>query len=358
MHAVDFFEMALPVIGAIQLFVAAVSPLWAIIEWEVDKTLPRQTLVVALSTWLAVGFFCMAKEPMVALISLIPPTLDPRLIFAICVDCLALLLWIVFYNLVSSIWPQQPQPEAPQQEPITATPVSAPPTALAMVVRSDQHMVVPPPPVIQSAMDHAPAIRNPLSAFANSIGTNAQISALENAARLADATARTAEAEAKGFEAVMRREDSLIEMRVRQQINPELEQNKIETQRERLREDAHRRTISTERRSKEHWDARRDTIHARNGEEAARKFKKRKFELGDRRARARMADVDVDTATANAASRKLGADPEGDAAADTMMDLQMLADTIRQRLLLASAEGEDTTWLSDHLAHIEAVLRK
>jgi hypothetical protein len=225
-------------------------------------------------------------------------------------------------------------------------------------VRSEATVLVSPAETIRTAMDHAPAIRNPLSAFANTIGTNAQISALENAERLADATARTAEAEAKGIDAIIRREDSLIEMRVRQQINPELEQNKIEAQRERLREDAHRRTLSTERRSKEHWEARRDTIHARNGEEAARKFKKRKFELGEKRAKARMADVDVDTATANAASRKLGAEPDGTAAADTLIDLQLLADTIRQRLLMASAQGEDTAWLNDHLTRIEALLPK
>jgi hypothetical protein len=278
---------------------------------------------------------------------------------------------ISFYGLVAGffaavfmgsrlekVWPAPRAISAPKpKEPGAGDPLQELLKPLTQV-RSEATIVAPLVDTIRTAMDHAPAIRNPLSALANSIGTNAQISALENAKRLADATASTAEAETKGFEAVMRREDSLIEMRVRQQINPELEQNKIETQRERLREDAHRRTVSTERRSKEHWDARRDTIHARNGEEAARKFKKRKFEMYEKRSQARMADVDVDTATANAASRKLGADPDGTAAADTSIDLRLLADTIRQRLLLASAEGEDTTWLSDHLARIEALLPK
>ena len=259
---------------------------------------------------------------------------------------------------LETVWPAAQTISTPRPENPTVPKPQIEPSKALTTVSSAPAIVVPPADAVSTAMDNAPAIRNPLSAFANSIGTNAQISALENAARLADATARTAEAEARGFDAVMRREDSLIEMRVRQQINPELEQNKIETQRERLREDSHRRTVSTERRSKEHWDARRDTVHARNGEEAARKFKKRKFEMYERRSQARMADVDVDTATAHAASRKLGADPDGTAAADTLIDLQMVADTIRQRLLLASAEGEDTAWLSDHLARIEAMLPK
>jgi hypothetical protein len=230
--------------------------------------------------------------------------------------------------------------------------------ALATIVQAEQNIVVPPPPEIRSAMDLAPAIRNPISAFANTVGTNAQISALENAGRLADATARAAEAEAKGFDAIMRREDRLIEMRVRQQIAPELQQNKIEEQRNRLLDDEHHRTIAAERRSKERWDAKRDTTNARHGVEAAKKFKEFKFELGERRARARMADVDVDTATANAASRKLGANPESPDAAATLIDLQDLADGIRQQILSGAAEGQDTSWLREQLARIEGMLPK
>src|ERR1700722_14767725 len=154
-----------------------------------------------------------------------------------------------------------------------------------------------PPAEIKTALDRAPAVRNPLSAFANTVGTNAQITALQNAARRAEATASTAAAEANGFDAIMRREDRLIELRVRQQIATELEQNKIEEQRDRLLDDKHHRTIAAERRSKDRWDAKRDTTNARHGVEAAKRFKDFKFELGEKRAKARMADVDVDTAT-------------------------------------------------------------
>jgi hypothetical protein len=354
----ELVQTTLLVLYVIALLLAAFATACVVTDICRGRRPSRGAVIFALSVLAGIAVWSLAIK--VSVTALAVPSYDHsrHAIISFLGFVAGFIACVFIGDRLSSIWPAAHNLREPNNgKAQVIEEKKTPSTALATIAQPEPNIVVPPPPEITSAMDHTPAIRNPISAFANTVGTNAQITALENAGRLADATARTAEAEAKGFDAIMRREDRLIEMRVRQQITPELEQNKVEEQRERLREDEHRRKIATERRSKDHWDAKRDTANARHGVEAAKRFKETKFKLGEKRAQARMADVDVDTATANAASRKLGPDPDANAAS-TLIDLQVLADTIRQRLLLASAEGQDTAWLSDHLARIEAMLPK
>lgn len=355
----ELVQTTLLVVYVIALLLAAFATACVVTDICRGRRPSRGTVIFALSVLAGIAVWSLAIK--ISVTALAVPSYDHgrHAIISFLGFVAGFIACVFIDDRLSKVWPATRNLREPNngKAPVIEE-KKAPSTALATIVQSEQDIVVSPPPEIKSAMDHAPAIRNPISAIANTVGTNAQITALENAARLAEATARTAEAEAKGFDAIMSREDRLIEMRVRQQIAPELQQNKIEEQRNRLLDDQHRRMIAAERRSKERWDAKRDTTNARHGVEAAKKFKEFKFELGEKRARARMADVDVDTATATAASRKLGVDPDGTGAADTLIDLQDFAQTIRQRILSTAAEGQDTAWLREHLARIEEMLAK
>jgi len=338
-----------------QLLFAAGATAVTIVQLQRGRTPPRSAVIAALSTWATLAVWAVLTEQRAALIGMIPPYADKNLIEMMANLIGGTFLWLSFGSLLEWAWPAEDKQVNPSAKPLITPVRKAEPQLVSRVVRPERTPENHAPDTVRTAMDHAPAIRNPVAAFANTVGTNAQITALENAGRLADATARTAEAEAKGFDAILRREDRLIELRVRQQIATELEQNKIEEQRNKLIDDAHRRTISAERRTKDRWDAKRDTANARHGLEAANRFKETKFKLGEKRAQARMADVDVDTATAQAASRKLGGADEKDAAA-VLIDLRDLAETIRQQILSTAAEGHDTTLLREHLARIEGML--
>jgi hypothetical protein len=338
---------------ATQLLFAAVATAVTVVQLQRGLAPPRIAVIIAISTGAALAIWAALSEQRTALVNLIPYYPDQGFFRMMANLFGATFFWLSFGSLLDWAWPAKDKLATRTAEPLIGPPKKE--ETRALVIRPERTVERSEREVVGTAMDYAPTIRNPLAAFANTVGTNAQITALENAGRLADATARTAEAEAKGFDAILRREDRLIELRVRQQIATELEQNKIEEQRSKLIDDAHRRTIAAERRTKDRWDAKRDTANARHGLEAANRFKEAKFKLGEKRAQARMADVDVDTATAQAASRKLGGADEKDAAA-VLIDLRELAETIRQQVLMAAAEGQDATLLREHLARIEGML--
>jgi hypothetical protein len=249
--------------------------------------------------------------------------------------------------------------------------VSDPPTSVvpASVIEQGRGFVIIEPPsntarpgtnleptlpsiAVRTAMDDAFDVRNPVSAWSNRIVTNAQIRALGDAARLAEAAGRTAETQTTSIDAMIRRDEKLTELRARQQFETTLFDEKTADQQENLTDAAHRRHLATERRKKEEHQAIRETLAAKHGVEAERKFKKIKFDLGEERARARMADVGVDRATADAAINELG----GTSTRDRDQPLASLEEhirSLRRRIEAAEAAGKDTVSLRDALRALE-----
>jgi hypothetical protein len=201
-------------------------------------------------------------------------------------------------------------------------------------------------------MDDAFEVRNPVAAWGNRIATNAQIQALGDAGRLAEAAERTAETQTKTIDAMIRRDEKLTELRARQQFETTLFHEKTVDQLESMTEAAHRRHLASERRKKEEHQSARDTLAAKHGVEAERKFKKFKFELGEERVRARMADVGVDRATADAAINELGGTSPRDRE-KTLASLEELIKSLRRCIEAAEAAGKDTVALREALHALE-----
>lgn len=208
----------------------------------------------------------------------------------------------------------------------------------------------------RTALDAAPRIRNPFDAWADTWGTNAQIAALNNANRLAQVTAYAADAEVKALDALMRRDGRLVEVKARQLLEFEILHHALEGERDKLREAEHQRNLAEERRWKERLEAQRETVLARHSIEAAEKFKETKFELGERRARARMADVDVDTTTSRAAMRELNKDISKRTAPDNPKAIITLLNTLRQHVVEGEADGVDTTHKRELVRMLEGII--
>lgn len=214
-------------------------------------------------------------------------------------------------------------------------------TSESQAMPKDLSTAVIPTSQTRTAMENASAVRNPIQAIADTFATNAQIKALENSVRLAVATGRAAEAESQGLAALIERDDRLIEIRARSITQNELQDNKIEEVRERLKDDLHKRTLAEERRYKERLEAQRETTRAHHGLEAEEVFKGSKFALGERRMRARLADVDVGTATAKTAIRKVSQEsivPRKQSGTK----LQRAISNLKRQIVEDEAEGKNT----------------
>lgn len=192
---------------------------------------------------------------------------------------------------------QSPQlPAAPPPPPPAAkqpTPEVAPPAAERPLPKP-----LPVELMVTTALDTSSSIENWWDAWGNTRTTNARIAALGNAERLALATARAADAEAKGIDAFMRRADRLTELHMRQALEEVFRIERLSVAEQNL-------LVAQSRREKERHEVKREELEAKHSLEAKREFKKIKFDIGLARANARKNDAEVDGKTAEAAVVKI-----------------------------------------------------
>jgi hypothetical protein len=180
---------------------------------------------------------------------------------------------------------------APQLPVVSASPPGEQPASNAP---SPEYMIT-------TAFDNAGSVQNWWQARANTKLTDAQVTALGNAERLATAAARAADAEAKGIDAVMRRADRLTGLHMRQVLEDAFRSEQVAV--------AEQKLVSEQlRREKERYELKRETLEAEHSVDATREFKRIKFDIGKARARARQNDAEVDSKTAEAAVLKIAAE--------------------------------------------------
>jgi len=216
---------------------------------------------------------------------------------------------ITVYTVVFCLWPPHddnggdPEPVRPAGRPGSTanslTVVNAP--ALGHVPQRQDR-------AITTAMERAIAVRTPMGAVINGIATRAQVTALAHAQWLAEATARTATAEAKGIDALIQRADRLSEMHIRHELEHKVRADRIVELDAQLIENEHKRMLAAERRKKERLQAQREALEAKHSLEATKEFKEHKFELGRVRIRSRQNDAEVDSKTAEAAVVKIASE--------------------------------------------------
>jgi len=195
---------------------------------------------------------------------------------------------------------------------------------------------------VQTSLDKAARIRNPIRAWFYKVGANARVSALENSERVGHAAQKAADADAAAFDALIRRAERAAEFAIRNIIASDIENNRIV-------EERHKIDLDRLRRETERLEAERRRLNAKHGLEATKKFKPAKFELGQARYQSRIADSQVDAAVARAAAPAKPLEPENAPAAGLINNLDKL---IEQRL----ADGKDTTTLTTFLTLLNSVL--
>jgi hypothetical protein len=195
-----------------------------------------------------------------------------------------------------------------------------------------------PAQMITTAFETAGSVRSFREASDNTYITDAQITVLRNAERLALAAAHAADAEAKGIEAVLRRANRLSELHTRQIVEHEMRGEQLAGIGQKL-------VLADLQREKEFYENARKTLEAKHSFEATEQFKSLKFQIGRARARARKSDAEVDGKTAEAAVVKIAGDlaklsRRKNANVDGWLDRQIArAETAIEE---AEADGEDT----------------
>ena len=197
---------------------------------------------------------------------------------------------------------------------------------------------------VQTSFDKAAKISNPIKAWLFGIGADARTSALEDAARISQAAAITADADAAAADALLRRADKVAELAFRHVIGEEVQNNRIA-------EERHKFELDELRRKTEILEAERRVQDAKHSLEATKKFKPKKFELGQARLEARIADSHVDVAVARAAGGGAADQPKGDPAAEIVRQLDKL---IEQRL----ADGNDNAKLTTFLDKMRKIIEE
>jgi hypothetical protein len=197
-------------------------------------------------------------------------------------------------EVLQELWPEKRvEPPISQQERVMSAPTIKPASRdQALTLSTMQTAVAVRTP--RTGIENARSIRNPVSAWINTISTKSRLTALANAEQLAKATAKAADAEAGGIEALMRRADRISELDVRQLFE-------TDTRASQMAEQQHKLQLARTRRQAEALEAERKLLDAKHGVQATKKFKPMKFALGQARLDARIADSQVEVAVARAA---------------------------------------------------------
>ena len=174
--------------------------------------------------------------------------------------------------------------------------------------------------------------------------TQAAITSLAAQQRLATATSACVQEHVRALASINQFFEAAMALQARKDMAVEIYDNQVTEERDRLAEAEHKRKLVQARRAKELLEADRQTLDAKHGLEATKKFKPIKFALGQQRAEARMKDAEVDRATAETAIARLAQELRSGGTTDKTLD-QLLEERIAKlqaKMREDAADGEDT----------------
>ena len=163
---------------------------------------------------------------------------------------------------------------------------------------------------------------------------------------------------AKVLAAMDRFFEATLQTQMRRDLAAEIYSSRAQDERDRFVEAEHKRDLARLRREKERFEAERETISARHGVEAERKFKAVKFALGKQRLAGRIAEAHVSVAVARTAAGEPSTwEPSLTTNEPTEVSiLHGLIEKKQQQIDEYEADGKDTNEQRDQLAKLKDAL--